>query len=326
MNDDYFNQNNEMKYNKKYKDTSFKYLFNNEQEISNFYKAITEKYINPNDIQLENLDSLVIADWCNDVSFRTKDNSVVILFEQQSSKCSNMTIRCLVYYTNLIQRFYNENYGADDENKNGFKDKIYSSTVLKVPKPEFYVLYIGKNDINNQELFTEHNKNFEAVTSFSDDIFLQVRVKNIDIHYNKLSTQQIQQSNTLAGYSYIIQQYEMYDKKLKFSIIDDNARRRIAMTKAIEDCRKKSYLLDYLDRKEFKTMVQKDFTFEDYCRVKAEDSRREGLQEGLQQGGIKTLILDNLEEGFTKEKIVSKLQKRFQLTQEQAEQYFEQFS
>ncbi len=124
MNDDYFNQNNEMKYNKKYKDTSFKYLFNNEQEISNLYKAITEKYINPNDIQLENLDSLVIADWCNDVSFRTKDNSVVILFEQQSSKCSNMTIRCLVYYTNLIQRFYNENYGADDENKNGFKDKI----------------------------------------------------------------------------------------------------------------------------------------------------------------------------------------------------------
>lgn len=325
MNDGYFSQNNEMKYNKKYKDTSFKYLFNDKQEISNLYKAVTEKYINPNDIQLENLDSLVISDWYNDVSFRTKDNSVVILFEQQSSKCTNMTIRCLVYYTNLIQRLYSENYGADDENKNGFKDKIYSSTVLKVPKPEFYVLYIAKDNINNQELFTEHNKNFETVTSFSDDIFLQVRVKNIDIHYNKLSTQQIQQSNTLAGYSYIIQQYEIYDKELKSSIIDDDIRRRTAITKAIEDCRKKGYLLSYLDREEFKTMLQKDFTFEDYCRVKAEDSRREGRQEGRQEG-IQAMILDNLEEGFTKEKIVSKLQKRFQLTQEQAEQYFEQFS
>lgn len=325
MNDGYFSQNNEMKYNKKYKDTSFKYLFNDKQEISNLYKAVTEKYINPNDIQLENLDSLVISDWYNDVSFRTKDNSVVILFEQQSSKCTNMTIRCLVYYTNLIQRLYNENYGADDENKNGFKDKIYSSTVLKVPKPEFYVLYIAKDNINNQELFTEHNKNFETVTSFSDDIFLQVRVKNIDIHYNKLSTQQIQQSNTLAGYSYIIQQYEIYDKELKSSIIDDDIRRRTSITKAIEDCRKKGYLLSYLDREEFKTMLQKDFTFEDYCRVKAEDSRREGRQEGRQEG-IQAMILDNLEEGFTKEKIVSKLQKRFQLTQEQAEQYFEQFS
>ena len=58
---------------------------------------------------------------------------------------------------------------------------------------------------------------------------------------------------------------------------DDNTRRRIAMDKAIADCKQKGYLINYLDRKEFKTMVQKEFTFEDYCRVKAEDSRREGL-------------------------------------------------
>ena len=56
------------------------------------------------------------------------------------------------------------------------------------------------------------------------------------------------------------------------------------MDKAIVDCKQKGYLINYLDREEFKTMVQKEFTFEDYCRVKAEDSRREGLQQGLQQG------------------------------------------
>ena len=244
MNDDiktdsYFSQSDEMKHNVKYKDSLFRYLFNNEQEVSNVYEALTTKYINPNDIQLYNLDSLVITDWHNDVSFRTKDNSIIILLEQQSTKCANMTLRCLVYYANLIQRFYNENYGENEENKNGFKDKIYSNTILKGPKPEFYVLYIGNDNINSEELFTQHNTNFENITTFSDDVFLQVRVKNIDIYYNKLNEHQIIQSSTLAGYSYIIQQYEIYDKKLKFSIVDDNIRRRIAMDKAIVDCKQK---------------------------------------------------------------------------------------
>lgn len=48
-----------------------------------------------------------------------------------------------------------------------------------------------------------------------------------------------------------------------------------------------------------------------------------GLETGRQQG-IQALILDNLEEGFSKEKIIEKLQKRFELTKEQAEQYFNQ--
>lgn len=50
-------------------------------------------------------------------------------------------------------------------------------------------------------------------------------------------------------------------------------------------------------------------------------SRQEGKQEGIQ-----ALILDYLEEGFLKEKIITKLQKRFSLTKEQAEEYFYQFN
>lgn len=97
------------KHNTKYKDALFRYLCNNELEASKLYKAITGKYISPDEIELENLDSLVITDWYNDVSFKTKDNSVIILCEQQSSKCNNMTLRCLVYYTNLIRKLYEEN-------------------------------------------------------------------------------------------------------------------------------------------------------------------------------------------------------------------------
>ena len=52
-----------------------------------------------------------------------------------------------------------------------------------------------------------------------------------------------------------------------------------------------------------------------------EKGRQEGRQEGIQ-----ALILDYIEEGFSKEKIILKLQKRFSLTKEQAEEYFYQFN
>ena len=48
--------------------------------------------------------------------------------------------------------------------------------------------------------------------------------------------------------------------------------------------------------------------------------------EKAEQEGIQALILDYLEEGFSKEKIILKLQKRFSLTKAQAEHYYNKFN
>ena len=50
-------------------------------------------------------------------------------------------------------------------------------------------------------------------------------------------------------------------------------------------------------------------------------SREEGVEEG-----ICVFILDNLEEKVSRERILSKLERRFSLTPEQAEQYFEKYA
>ena len=42
--------------------------------------------------------------------------------------------------------------------------------------------------------------------------------------------------------------------------------------------------------------------------------------------GIQALILDNLEEQVTQERILDKLQKRFRLSEEKAKYYYEQYS
>lgn len=60
-----------------------------------------------------------------------------------------------------------------------------------------------------------------------------------------------------------------------------------------------------------------------------EEGIQRGREEGIQKGreeGIQALIQDNIEIGISKEQIIGKLQKRFQLECAQAEEYYDKFS
>ena len=65
----------------------------------------------------------------------------------------------------------------------------------------------------------------------------------------------------------------------------------------------------------------------EYMKLQERDQRNseEGFAAGLQEG-INALILDNLEEGVTKERIIEKLMKRFGLKREDAEKHITHFS
>lgn len=54
-----------------------------------------------------------------------------------------------------------------------------------------------------------------------------------------------------------------------------------------------------------------------------EDLYQEGVEKGIEQG-IRAFILDYIEEGYAREKILEKLQKRFSLSGEKAEAYYKE--
>ena len=56
-----------------------------------------------------------------------------------------------------------------------------------------------------------------------------------------------------------------------------------------------------------------------------DQGKEAGEQIGMERG-IEAFILDNLEEDISRERIIEKLQKRFQLQQSKAEAYFERYS
>lgn len=74
----------------------------------------------------------------------------------------------------------------------------------------------------------------------------------------------------------------------------------------------------------------------DMCKA-LEDLYQDGVKEGISQGisqgisrgisqGIEAFVLDYQEEGFSREKIISKLMKRFSLSGEEAKAYYERFA
>ena len=71
--------------------------------------------------------------------------------------------------------------------------------------------------------------------------------------------------------------------------------------------------VDLLSDKEVCDMTAAQFSREDIIKS-------QGREEGREEG-IKALIIDNMEEGKSKEEILNKLIKRFNLTQEKAEEY-----
>ena len=67
--------------------------------------------------------------------------------------------------------------------------------------------------------------------------------------------------------------------------------------------------------------------FDEEKIMKAHDKTvlEQGISQGIEQGII-ALILDNLEDGKTEEVIISKLEKRFGLSKEDAEEYFGKYA
>ena len=89
----------------------------------------------------------------------------------------------------------------------------------------------------------------------------------------------------------------------------------------------KEYLLK--KKSEVKLMLLTEFDEELFARTMKEEGLEEGIEKGLKKGlekGIQIFIEDNLEEEVPEERIRSKLQKHFGLTEEKAAEYYERFA
>ena len=288
------------KTNMKMKDEVFRYIFGEPEKFSDLYHSLSGIKIPAESFTRYDLDSKLLFGLENDISFLTKDKSIIVLVEQQSTLSPNMPVRCLVYYSNLIRRLCEEDKTT--------KENMFSK-FLNIPEPEFYILYNGEGKVEEStSKLSSHFKIPFGRTESKKRHMIEVEVKNIDIHYKNLNTQKKKKlpdyPMDLYGYSFLIDTYdyyrtelkkktykEMFYKKLGYSSIEEvnsvllnNLINRRALDLAITMTEKKCYLVDYLGREEFRFMLEEKMTLDEFKRIMEERGKEEGRAEGRAEG------------------------------------------
>jgi len=228
------------------------------EKLIELYNAIEgTNYPKNTHIQINTLEDALFMNRINDISFII-DGKFVILIEHQSTLNQNMPLRFLLYIARVYEKII--------DNK-----AIYKQGIIKVPTPEFIVLYNGnKNQPEEQTL-----KLSDAFIS-KNNLKIELFVNVININYGKSKI--LSKSKNLNGYSYFVYKTRQYK--------DSGLSLEQAIRSAINDCISQNILKEFLENNssEVFNMLYTEFNINDAKEVWQEEAREEGIKEGIEKG------------------------------------------
>jgi len=271
------------KVNRNHKNSVFSSLFSNPDVLRELYSAIEGIPI-PKDIpiNINTLSNVLYMKQINDVSFLL-DKRLVVLIEHQSTINENLPYRLLEYVTRIYEKIVD-------------KEKKYQKNLMKIPKPEFIVLYNGTDEYPDYtELkLSDAFMDIEGLKLTGIDkipLELIVPVYNINQGHNP---EILKKCDSLYGYSFFINKIREYQTQ--------GLTLEELITPVIEYCIKNNILKDYLEThaSEVINMIFGEYDREMDIAVNRREAREEGREEGIEKG--KLIIAKNLlAEGSTPE-------------------------
>jgi hypothetical protein len=245
-----------MNTNRAYKASLFSDLFSDEEVLREVYPALSGNTIAPDAaISVNTLSDVIFMEQINDLSFTIGDR-LVVLIEHQSSVNPNIPLRLLIYSGRLYEKLTDSN-------------NIYSTHRLPLPRPEFYVLYNGQDEIPDKMELRLSEMFSDTVEKPALDLI--VPVYNINQGHNK---DLLTRSPTMYGYSMFVYKVREYEKTTK-----DRGK---AIVEAIGWCMKKGILIRYLkeNSSEVSNMLLTEWKTEDAKRVWQREAREDGIKIG----------------------------------------------
>jgi hypothetical protein len=206
-----------VKVKRKIKDSVFLNLFSDKKYLLQLYQVLHPEDIGATEDALDivTIENILTDNIYNDLGVRVGDR-LIILVEAQSTWSMNILVRILLYLAKTYQNFIIET-----------KQDLYSEKKVRVPKPEFYVIFTGER------------KKQPEVISFSEEFFGGA---DIDV---EIKAKVIYQRDT----NDIIDQYIVFCK------VFDEQRKKYGYTeKAIRNtiniCKDRNVLREYLESRE----------------------------------------------------------------------------
>ncbi len=285
-----------------YKDTLFRMIFKEPAELLELYNAMNgTEYTHPEDLEIVTLENAVYMSMKNDVAFVVGYH--LNLYEQQATVNPNMPLRFLQYVAKEYERL------VMDKN-------LYSTKTVKIPTPNFVVFYNGTRE--QPECVEMKLSDAYEVSVESPALELKVIQLNINSGHNK---ELLEKCRTLKEYTLYVERVRGYAKVMPLTD---------AVNQAVRECIKEGILSEFLTKNRAEAISMSIFEYDEekVIAMIRQEEHQDGVRLGLQQGletGIQALIQDNLEEGVAPERIRLKLQKRFRLSEEEAEDYLEKY-
>ena len=244
--------------NREYKDTAFRLLFGDRSKSAELYNAIAGTNYAPNALTMNTIQNpFFFGVLRNDLSFTVEDR-LIVLMEHNSSVNPNMGLRFLLYIADLYEITMD-------------KKAMYKSKAMSIAKPEFYMLYNGKEEYPEKAI-VKLSDLFKVQDRKKPNLELVVTVYNANKGYNKKI---MQRSKTLDEYAEFVAVVRSYTDILGLALTE-------ALKRAIEDCIKNNVLLEFLQKYggEIVNMLYREWNLEDAMEVRAEE-RGEEIAENM---------------------------------------------
>ena len=270
------------KTNRNYKDSVFVDLFAHDvtakENFISLYNALhgTNLDAKTTDVQPVMLERVLYMKYYNDVAMLI-DGKIVILIEHQSTINQNMPFRFLEYIARIYEKITT-------------KDEKFGRKLVKLPIPEFYVFYNGKDDYPTESVM----KLSDAFMQLDDDSELKNQLENTSYPLEisvKVININVDKENPILKRCEALKEYSEFIEQVRFNI--ENAVPE-PFTTAIKEAIKKGFLSDYLNRKstEVQNMLLAEYDYDTDIAVQRKEAfedgisigRNEGISIGLSQG------------------------------------------
>jgi len=243
----------------KYRNTLIRTLFQDRKRAIELCNAVTgSNYPEDTNVQICDLDSSLVWRY-NDLAFAI-DHQLLFMIEHQSTISPNLPLRFLSYLTDTIYSWFVK------------VDQLYGKKLYQIPAPKCYVLYNGTEPLKEKML-----KLSDAFYINDEKVSLELIVEIIDVNH-ATRHDVLQKSESLAGYSYLIDQIRM---NMQQGLTQDKA-----ISVAIDSCIKQGVLSEFLQKHyaEVAKMINLQYNQEAEFEIIRQEAKEEGIGEGIERG------------------------------------------
>ena len=220
--------------NREYKDTVFRMLFMDRENLLSLYNAICgTSYEKSEELEIVTLENAIYMGMKNDLAFIIDTN--LFLYEHQSTYNANMPLRDLFYISGEYQKLIDHR-------------SLYSSTLQKIPAPNFIVFYNGKE--KKEDRWVSYLS--EAYENLSGEPNLELKVITLNIYggYNK---ELMEQCRTLREYSLYVSLVRKYAGDMELNE---------AVELAVNECIQRGILAEFLQKSKSEVIAMSIFEYD----------------------------------------------------------------